>query len=336
MDKDLILRELFDLMAMHTSSKVGSAKFRLGSVEYDVCCIGALQISAVEEDIKEMKNGVLYPYSSEQKQMVLTDLNKVKPELALEHDSIKLKDSKFDNCDQKYCILPVTKPPFGKTGFWVLEYDKDQECFTYIRTMSFGNTRLIKDMHMLAYYIPGLIGEHIKAHGAKLADFDGRIMCKRFANVATLSLVGDTGLLYLAMSTVNAQSPAYQRIIVGDDVYMCDGIETVMIQTSRGEVPLNKFNNLMKGQKDMKLVNPVPDKAANIESTIAASDLVTVASPNDQEINEAVKAPVSQADAPKPVKSRLGLAGIGTPRRKLAVSETAPEPQEDVSTPEDT
>jgi hypothetical protein len=298
MDKDVILRQLFDLMVMtyYSADKPGSgaSKVLAHGAEYYVCPGCAMQCEPYSADVDTMKENVLYPYDEEEKVPVftVTDLNRLRPEVALESESLKLKDAHLEYCSDHYCLLPVNKPPFGKQGFWLLEKDDDLKAFRYIRTIPFGATKLMRNVHMVAYTLPVLIGDHLKSIGLKLADLNGSISCSRLANIAALVLHGDVALFWMALMAVPVSFPGYQRIIVENDIYVCDGLEDIDIVTSRGTRTFSRYKSIKKkGKVDMdKLGNPYPEKKSALAASMPkASALVSAASPNDKEITEAVQ-----------------------------------------------
>lgn len=298
MDKDVILRQLFDLMVMtHYSAEKpgnGASKVLAHGAEYYVCPGCAMQCEPYSADVDTMKENVLYPYDEEEKVplFTVTDLNRLRPEVSLESESLKLKDAHLEYCSDHYCLLPVNKPPFGKQGFWLLEKDDDMQAFKYIRTIPFGATKFMRNVHMAAYTLPVLIGDHLKSIGLKLADLNGSISCSRLANIAALVLHGDVALFWMALTVVPVSFPGYQRIIVEDDIYACDGLEDLDIATSRGTKTFSRYKSIKKkGKIDMdKLGNPYPEKKSALAASMPkASALVSAASPNDKEITEAVQ-----------------------------------------------
>lgn len=288
MDKDLAITKIFEEMAKNKS--VG--KFISQGAEYYVCPVAAMQREPLAEDADTLKKGVMYPYDEDRfKPFDGTDLNRFKPEVALEYDYIPLNDYKKD-----VIFLPVKKAPVGNPGFWLLEMDREAELFRYIKTIPFGSTRFLKEANMIAYTIPSCIGTVLSKHKLKLSDVGGCLMVSRLSQHLSIGLTGDTAFMYAAMGGIPVSCNAYKNILVKDTVYSCDGLEEFEILGSTGTAKGSRYTAIIKRKvSDMKLGLPVQDKKEAIARNMAASELVTTASPTDAEINKAVNAPVVQA-----------------------------------------
>lgn len=318
MDKDLVLTQIFEVMAEKANRDKGVGKFIQQGAEYFVCAVAAMQREPLAEDADTLKKGVMYPYAEDKfKPFDGTDLNRFKPEVALEYDYIPLNDYKRDNL----IFLPVEKPPVGDPGFWLLEMDREAELFRYIKTIPFGSTRFLKEANMIAYTIPSCIGTVLAKHKLKLSDVGGCLMVSKLSQHLSIGLTGDTAFMYAAMGGIPVSCKAYKNILVKDTVYSCDGLEEFEILGSTGTAKGSRYTAIIKRKvSDMKLGSPVQDKKEAIARNMAASELVTTASPTDAEINKAVNAPVVQA-AEQPAGLRSQLAACkDTPAASLGDS----------------
>ena len=317
MDKDLILTQIFEVMAEKANRDKGVGKFIQQGAEYFVCAVAAMQRAPLAEDADTLKNGVMYPYAEDKfKPFDGTDLNRFKPEVALEYDYIPLNDYKKD-----VIFLPVKKSPVGNPGFWLLEMDREAELFRYIKTIPFGSTRFLKEANMIAYTIPSCIGNVLSKHKLKLSDVGGCLMVSRLSQHLSIGLTGDTAFMYAAMGGIPVSCNAYKNILVKDTVYSCDGLEEFEIFGSTGTAKGSRYTAIIKRKvSDMKLGLPVQDKKEAIARNMAASELVTTASPTDAEINKAVNAPVVQAaEHSSGLRSQIAACG-DTPAASLGDS----------------
>lgn len=307
-DHDKVLRDLFATIMKRVSQESdsrGACKYLSQGEIYHLCpsCVYKGMPTKAELELPENEATAYMPIEPT---LQITDINKVRPEVLLDRESIPLtacNASELQTGGESVAIVPCAAPPLGEPGLWLVEPLDDGA--KYLGTIEYGDVKLLKELATVKLKLPPEISAILKKYNLSLADLKGELMRTKLNNVPVIMFSSETSLMYV---TLTASMDSKELVTIVDPatglVYSGDGWND---KTRR-----YKTIKRNKGQKMKGLANPLTGKKAT-----------KLPEPEQADVEEKAEAKAEAKAAPvlsKPAAPKLGAAIKAAP-------EPSPEPE---------
>ena len=302
MERDDVLRSLFNqcIARFSGTDRGGALAYK---TEYEVYYISRTCVfcGAPTKADKALKLNVFEPYKGNTG-LTLTDITKVRPEVMLAPESVKITESDISGT----VLLPVEKSPIqsAPAGLWILKGSAG--VYEYVGTIE--KSQNVTSGMKLRPFIIDVPMDVFSADNVEMQSFSPEIMRSVLGGFAVLMLTADSALAYLTSTSMDADgglsvSFASGDVVVGDG-YVGKGVFKKLIK---------KRSTKMKG-----LGNPLTGKKEKVVEAPAQEQKVKAEEPAPE-----VKPPVPVAAAP--VQEKVKEETPVVPAKKA---------QEPVETPE--
>lgn len=321
-DHDKVLRELFATIMKRVSQEPdsrGACKYLSQGEIYHLCpsCVYKGMPTKAELELPENEATAYMPIEPT---LQITDINKVRPEVLLDRESIPLtacNASELQTGGESVAIVPCAKPPLGEPGLWLIEPSDDGA--KYLGTIEYGDAKLLKELATVKLQLPPEISAILKKYNLSLADLKGELMRTKLNNVPVIMFSSETSLMYV---TLTAYTDSKDLATIVDPatglVYSGDGWNDKTrryktIKRNKGQ-KMKGLANPLTGKKATKLPEP---EQADVEEKAEAKAAPVLSKPAAPKLGAAIKAAPEPTPEPEPAP---------TPEPEPS-PEPAPEPE---------
>lgn len=304
-DHDKVLRELFATIMKRVSQEPdsrGACKYLSQGEIYHLCPSCVYKGMPTEAEL-ELPENEATAYMSIEPILQITDINKVRPEVLLDRESIPLtacNASELQTGGESVAIVPCAKPPLGEPGLWLIEPLDDGD--KYLGTIEYGDAKLLKELATVKLQLPPEISAILKKYNLSLADLKGELMRTKLNNVPVIMFSSETSLMYVTLTAYT--DPKDLATIVDPAtglVYSGDGWNDKTrsyktIKRNKGQ-KMKGLANPLTGKKATKLPEP---EQADVEEKAEAKAAPVLAKPAAPKLGAAIKAEPAPEPAPDP------------------------------------
>ena len=311
-NKDSILRELFQLVALRAAGDRGACKLLVQGEVYHVCPVCVYKGMPIEDEL-ELPEGAPAQYHEKLTTLQLTDAAKVKPEILLDRESLKLTvDNSLELQEGSSDIAMVTcaKPPLGVPGIMLLEHTEGMS--KYLSTIPYEANKLLASLPIKLVALPVELEKVLSKHEIVLQDLKAEVMRTKLTGHPVLMLSSETSLMYVTLMG---------GVDENDLATIVDPSTSLEYAGDGWDDATNTYKRIIrkKGQRMKGLTNP-------ITGAKKVTPLAMPAKAKEAEAAEEVKVEES-APAPKPTEAKPVAPKLGTTPEPKPAPEPKPEPE---------